>query len=53
MMTEAEIKAQIETLERQRVELLANLNATEGAIAAFKMALNPPSQQPTTPTQQA
>lgn len=49
MMTEEQIKQQIEQLEKQRVELLANLNATEGAIAAFKMVLNPPAPQPAPP----
>lgn len=49
MMSEDGIKKQIEQLEKQRVELLANLNATEGAIAAFKMVLNPPDPQPAPP----
>ena len=42
MMTEEEVKARIEALEKQQAELQANLNAVQGALIVLKEVLNPP-----------
>lgn len=47
MMTEDEIKNQIELLKQQKDQLLAQLNITEGALQAYQFVLNPP--QPPAP----
>jgi hypothetical protein len=42
MMTEEQVKARIDALEKQRAEMQANLNAIEGALIVLREVLAPP-----------
>jgi hypothetical protein len=56
MMDETQVKDMIEKLEKQREQLLMNLNATDGALQAYRSILDPsmikqPAPEPAPPQQ--